>query len=304
MLSYVNDRYKVGNEEYIDTMNPEEIFPKNDPRYAKDSYDQEYYPRIDDEPIFLTDPQTKLKIYCKDAEGNELYPFNYETGAQIAIEHNGITVYAKYSDKNPYYPYDELGNPCYPINETTGAQSYTLFDQVGKPIYGVDRDGIQRYAKNARGDEIYPPRVSSFARDMEEGEVYNVYAKTHDDRVVYPVDEQDSEFYLKDPWGGDLVTSPRKDVEFDRYARKKDGHEIYPTKTFVFNNVDLKYEIVLNQTYAIKEDGMAMYPLDANGNEYVLLPQDSSSDVSDGIPRDASTTLHHTSVLQKVGKVT
>lgn len=270
MSSYVHDSYTVGDEKYIHTTDLDEIFPKNDRRYARNAKGDEYYPPfINDQPVFLE--LNNRKVYAKNSQGDEIYPRDPKTGAEVSIEHNGARKYARRGNQNFYYPLDEIGWPSYPVNAYSNDQTYVLADSSGNAIYGVGADGRERYAKDSQGDEFYPFGASSFATEVgKDGKSYNLYAKTKDGRVVYPTDNLGDEYYLKDPEGDDLTSSPREDITFDRYAKKQNGDEMYPQKHFTHDQVPLSFEMVLDSKYALKRDGSVVYPLDAHDNEYVL----------------------------------
>lgn len=273
-IAYVNDRYTVGNEEYIDTQDKLQIFPKLEQRYAKNSDGDEFYPYIANKPVFLWHPDKRRKVYAKNAAGDEIYP-NDPTSlglGQIVLTIINDKQWAKLKDGSDYYPLDEQGGVAYPIDRTH-KETYTAIDKDGKHVIGRDHLGKQRYAKESNGDEYYPPNhqgVGVVATDMgEDGKIYPVYAKTHDGNVVYSLSPTgQGEIYLRNPYAdGDMIDSPRKDVTLNKYAKNANGDEFYPQG----GEGARVYEITLNDTYAFKNDGTPFYPLDVNDNEYVLI---------------------------------
>lgn len=91
---------------------------------------------------------------------------------------------------------------------------------------------MNRYARNAYGDEIYP----------------NKYVKTGDD---------EKEYSATDRYGND--------IHLNRYARNKDHDEIYPRKRFPGGK---EIEFMIGNMYAKRVNGFQYYPRTANHDEY------------------------------------
>ncbi|GFW11076.1 uncharacterized protein TNCV_276081 [Trichonephila clavipes] len=129
----------------------------------------------------------------------------------------------------------------------------------------MDKKGNQRYAKKENGDEYYPPN-GELACDPSGSPQY---ARTSDGKVIFPLDAERNESYLKDDATGGSHVIYMGDVLLNRYAKTSNGEEIYPIQ--VTNQSPRRYkEVILNEKYAKTNLQEAKYPLDEYGNEYTL----------------------------------
>ncbi|GFQ69539.1 uncharacterized protein TNCT_33971 [Trichonephila clavata] len=165
--------------------------------------------------------------------------------------------------------------PKYETDDTTNDEVYVI-QMDGSMNWGVDKEGNQRYAKKENGDEYYPAN-GEFACDHSGSPQY---ARTRDGKVIFPLDAERNESYLKDD--GETHVIYMGDVLLDRYAKTKNGEEIYPIQVI---NPTLFKEIILNEKYAKTALQEAKYPLDEYGNEYTFeIPADIAEKAKDYFP--------------------
>ncbi|GFQ71723.1 uncharacterized protein TNCT_703481 [Trichonephila clavata] len=143
---------------------------------------------------------------------------------------------------------------------------------------GVDKEGNQRYAKKENGDEYYPAN-GEFACNPSGSPQF---ARTRNGKVTFPLDAEINESYLKDD--GESHVIYMGDVLLDRYAKTRNGEEIYPIQ--VTHQSARRYkEVILNEKYAKTALQEAKYPLDEYGNEYTLeIPADIAGKEKDYFP--------------------
>ncbi|GFR07207.1 uncharacterized protein TNCT_396321 [Trichonephila clavata] len=208
-------------------------------------------------------------MYATDKDGNAFYPTD-NTGKEMTY---GKYIYKK--DGYIQYPLNRVGHPKYETDDTTNDEIYVL--QMGGSInWGVDKEGNQRYAKKDNGDE-YNPANGEFACDSSGSPQY---ARTSDGEVIFPLDAEGNESYLKDD--GESHVIYMGNVLLDRYAKTKNGEEIYPIQ--LINPTRFK-EVILNEKYAKTALQEAKYPLDEYGNEYTLeIPADIAGKEKDYFP--------------------
>ncbi|GFQ84607.1 uncharacterized protein TNCT_738581 [Trichonephila clavata] len=262
--SYPKD--SLGNESYLKNEKGDEyyfaqrkpVFAVKEGRhfYAKDKDQNEFYPVINNREVAIG--YFFSKIYAKNASGKEKYPHDAE-GNEVILPKLGTLSwnYAKDEDGNAFYPKDKTGEEIvygdyiyykegsfkYPLNRD-GMPKYETDDTTHDEVYviqmersinwGVDKEGNQRYAKKENGDEYYPAN-GEFACDPSGSPQY---ARTRDGKVIFPLDAERNESYLKD------------DGESHIAGRYK--------------------EVILNEKYATTDLQEAKYPLDEYGNEYTL----------------------------------
>ncbi|GFR12918.1 uncharacterized protein TNCT_328091 [Trichonephila clavata] len=277
-----------GDEYYLTQRKPSSIFAlKNGlPYYAKDKDQNEFYPVVNDEELAIS---SIIRIYAKDAKGNQKYPRDKEGNEkalprldlrswQYATDKEGNAFYPKNKfgkevlygdyiqrkDGSIQYPLTEDGNPEYEIDYTTRDEYY--FIKKDESInWGEDINGNQRYAKKANGDEYYPPN-GELAYDHSGSPQY---ARTEDGQVIFPLDVEGNECYIKDDSKGGSHVMYMDDVLLERYAKTKTGEEVYPVE--ITNQSTRSYkEVILNGEYARTHLEEVKYPLDEYGNEYTL----------------------------------
>ncbi|GFX57388.1 uncharacterized protein TNCV_3138071 [Trichonephila clavipes] len=236
-----NEYYLVdneGDEFYLTDRKPVFAIKEGKHYYATDKDENEFYPIVNDRVQFIP------FLYAKDALGNEKYPQD-RLGNQMPLTEQGTGGWRYATDKD--------GNAFYPTNHN------------GKEIVYVDKKGNQRYAKKENGDEYYPPN-GELACDPSGSPQY---ARTSDGKVIFPLDAERNESYLKDDATGGSHVIYMGDVLLNRYAKTSNGEEIYPIQ--VTNQSPRRYkEVILNEKYAKTNLQEAKYPLDEYGNEYTL----------------------------------
>ncbi|GFY64073.1 hypothetical protein TNIN_184061 [Trichonephila inaurata madagascariensis] len=208
-------------------------------------------------------------FYPKDSLGNELYLTNNEGDEYyltqrkqvfaIKEDHTGKEiVYGKYiykKDGYVKYPLNPDGHPQYETDDTTNDEVYVIKD--GSINWGVDKNGNQRHAKKENGDEYYLEN-GEFACDQSGSPQY---ARTSDGKVIFPLDAEGNESYLKDDTNGESHVIYMGDVLLYRYAKTINGEEIYSVQAT--NQTPRRYEkVILNEKYAKTDLQEAKYPLD------------------------------------------
>ncbi|GFR14699.1 uncharacterized protein TNCT_490232 [Trichonephila clavata] len=268
-----------GNEFYL--IDKKQVFAIKEGKryYAKDKDENEFYPVVNNKV------QTIPFLYAKDALGNEKYPQD-KHGNELPLpeQGTGVWIYAKDKDGNAFYPTDNTGkevkyakyiykkdgyvkyplnregHPEYETDDTTNDEVYVI-KKDGSINWGMDKHGNQRYAKKENGDEYYPEN-GEFACDHSGSPQY---ARTSDGEVIFPLDAERNESYLKDNEGSHVIHMGN--VFLDRYAKTKNGEEMYPIQ---MTNPTRFKEVILNEKYAKTALQEAKYPLDEYGNEYTL----------------------------------
>ncbi|GFY66920.1 DNA polymerase [Trichonephila inaurata madagascariensis] len=219
--------------------------------YAKDVCKNEIYPIDKDKKAIVAKDTSGTFFYAKDEKENEIYPKD-ENGVEYLVEKNKYA----YDNRNILkYPKDKNGRSMYPTNNL-GEQYY--IDQV----YGRDKDGNQFYAKNLDQDEFYAPRIVA-----ERNDGTPIYAKKRNGEIIFPIDNF-GEYYITSTLF-DSYNYLIKSGGNIRYA-VRNNKEIYPIFSTKGRNGILKIEKILNNKYATNISKEFYYPLDENGNEYVL----------------------------------
>lgn len=289
-----NQEYRVdgdGNQVYRTTTNLMELFAKRggEPYYAKDKNQKEIYPVISGKQRTIPDA-TPDKYYAKDEHDNQYYPKDRSDFEQPYIDAtSGKVTYARTNYGEEFYPKSALGfeivNRDQYITNKDGTLKYTL-DVNGDPVYPQHSSGNEYYmlfngklqlAKNKSGVPVYAKRKTS-SGEMEEfyppdGQIAYlltgepIYAEKSTGELIFPTDAAKNEFYLKNRiTQADAVYSAGKMLH--RYARDNQGNEFYPKD---------KREVVLDNRYAKLKSTQVIYPLDENGNEYMMY-DDKKSD--------------------------
>ncbi|GBN98216.1 hypothetical protein AVEN_149176-1 [Araneus ventricosus] len=158
---------------------------------------------------------------------------------------------------NPQDVYlNNQGNRSYP--KTNDNEYYMKFN--GEDVILETTQG-ERYAKDSKGDEIYP-------KDQNNNDKYidQIYAMNATGELIFPKNE-DGEFYLTDDKGSSVLRS--RNVQLHRYAKNSNNDEIYP---IILNKVlNSSKEDVLKNEYAKLSNNKEYYPIDEYGNEYILV---------------------------------
>ncbi|GFS79035.1 uncharacterized protein TNCV_4342551 [Trichonephila clavipes] len=206
--------------------------------------------------------------YTKDASGKSIYPLD-TNGNQIALPKLEEIVFGDYIHNNDgaiKFPLNQEGDPKYETDINTNDQVYFIKTD-GSINWGVDKNGNQRYAKRKNGDEYYPD-TREFARH-DSGSPQ--YAHTRDGKVIFPLDVELNESYIKDDTNGDSHTTRR-------YK-----------------------EVILNGKYAKTNLQEAKYPLDEYGNEYTLeIPIQIAGKEKDYFPRGYPITNDNWVIVPEV----
>ncbi|GFQ65896.1 uncharacterized protein TNCT_574961 [Trichonephila clavata] len=202
-----------------------------------------------------------LDKYAVNHVGDQIYNPLSKQYATYLVEEDGVTHKVQFVPRNANGSFNFIRDHdrmilC-PFNLTV---NFPIFPQNQK---GMDKEGNQRYAKKENGDEYYPAN-GEFACDHS-GSPQN--ARTRDGKVIFPLDAERNESYLKDD--GESHVIYMGDVLLDRYAKTRNGEEIYPIQ--VTHQIARRYkEVILNEKYATTDLQEAKYPLDEYGNEYTL----------------------------------
>ncbi|GFY40492.1 hypothetical protein TNIN_7391 [Trichonephila inaurata madagascariensis] len=118
--------------------------------YAKDASGKSKYPHdINGNEIALPKIGMGGWHYAKDENGNAFYPKN-KSGEEIVFGD-----YIRNKDGTFKFPLNREGDPKYDTDKHTNDQVYFI-KADGSVNWGVDKNGNQRYAKRANGDEYYP----------------------------------------------------------------------------------------------------------------------------------------------------
>ncbi|GBN19739.1 hypothetical protein AVEN_261811-1 [Araneus ventricosus] len=207
--------------------------------YPRNRYGDEFYLKFYGEDVILqTDDGLR---YAKDASHNEIYPKDVHGNDKYIGSTYAITQFG----------------PKYPKNKDE--DEFYLKQHDGDVILQT-QDGLQ-YAKDASHNEIYP-------KDAHGNDKYidSTYAITAFGVPILPKTKDEDEFYLKNSDGSSIVIIDDKPLS--RYAKKKNGDEIYPTQYFEASQSFR--EVILENQYAKLFNNRILYPLDAYGNEYTI----------------------------------
>ncbi|GFR03151.1 uncharacterized protein TNCT_478281 [Trichonephila clavata] len=234
-----------------------------------------------------------LDRYAKTRNGEEIYPI--QVTHQTARRYKEVILNEKYATtdlQEAKYPLEEYGNeytleiPIQIAGKEKGyfPRGYPITNDNWVIVPEVDgkefiRTIVTQSASNQHyrnGDEYYPAN-GEFACDPSGSPQY---ARTSDGEVIFPLDAEGNESYLKDD--GESHVIYMGDVLLDRYAKTKNGEEIYPIQ--VINPTRFK-EVILNEKYAKTALQEAKYLLDEYGNEYTLeIPADIAGKEKDYFP--------------------
>lgn len=295
---YITDA--EGNQEYNKAVNKDEVYRvdatvsevfakrNGQPYYAKKHNQREFYPTIQNRHVTI--PGSSDKYYARDEHYNQYYPKDEHGVDQPYIDpSSGKATYARTKNGEEIYPKNKedcefVINTQYIINKD-GTIKYPL-DVNGDPVYDTDPQGNQIYlvvggvtqiGKNQHGVPVYARRkTSSGTMDEfypEDGQIAYlqsgepIYAETSAGEIIFPTDKAKNEIYLKHKLTqADSIYSAGK--KLSRYAQDNQGNEVYPRN---------RKEIVLANRYAKLKSTQVIYPLDENGNEYILY-DDAKSD--------------------------
>lgn len=154
-----------------------------------------------------------------------------------------------------------------------------MVDQTGPLNYEViflkNEEKDEVYARDNTWSEYYP-KTGQFARDRNGKPRYAVSA---DRALIYPKDENDNEYFLKDG-NNDYIY----DIKGLRYPvrmnlEKKSREEIYPIQEQIHEGRIERIEIAIpTNQYAKDSDKHHYYPLGFSGNEYYFRGINSPSD--------------------------
>lgn len=270
-----------GDQVYSVIVPPSEVFAKRggQPYYAKTKYQKEIYPTIKGKQVAIPGPADKY--YAKDELDNQYYPKD-EDGVEQPHDDSGKVTYARTKDGEEFYPKDQeesefVEDDQYIINKD-GTIKYPV-DVNGHPIYPFDAvdhqyylfaNGAMQIGKSTSGTPVYAKQKTSsgawdeyYPSDGQIGYLLTgepIYAETSTGQLIFPTDSANNEFYLKhkNTQADSLHSAGRK---IHRYARDNQGNEFYPKN---------KKELVLDNRYAELKSTLVIYPLDENGNEYIL----------------------------------
>ncbi|GFY57138.1 uncharacterized protein TNIN_267991 [Trichonephila inaurata madagascariensis] len=226
------------------------------------------------------------ECYPKDSNGDEYYIWNVWT--HVPATHNGDAYYAKNHLGEEMLNELEIckrrrGKPFYPTDKNGEEKVYGdyIYNKDGSFKYPLNPDGHPLYAKKENGDEYYPPN-GELAYDQYGS---TQYSGTRDGEVIFPLDAERNESYLKDDTNGDSHMIYMGDDLLDRYDKTRNGEEIYPIQ--MTNQTTRHYkEVLLNEKYAKTDLKEAKYPLDEYGNEYTLeIPIQIAGNEKDYFPR-------------------
>ncbi|GFW11833.1 uncharacterized protein TNCV_4100441 [Trichonephila clavipes] len=222
------------------------------------------YPVVNNKETFIATGYAYT--YAKDASGKSIYLLD-TNGNQIALPKLGEIVFGDYiynKDGTIKFPLNREGDPKYETDQNTNDQVY--FIKAERSInWGMDKKGNQRYAKRKNGDEYYPANREVAYHHSGSPQ----YARTSDGNVLFPLDVELNNSYIKDNTNGDSHVIYIGDDLLDRYAKTKNGEEIYPIE--ITNQTTRRYkEVILNGKYAKTKLQDEKYPLDEYGNEYTL----------------------------------
>ncbi|GFU74757.1 uncharacterized protein TNCV_2431471 [Trichonephila clavipes] len=296
-------------------MSKDTFAPRNDkPSPPKDQTEIKPVVNHKEKPVVTGD------TYTKDASGKSIYPLD-SNGNEIAFTKQGTggRHYATDEKNNAYYPKNKFGGEVvfgdyilnkdgtikFPLNRE-GDPKYEKDNHTNDQVYftkkdgsinwGVDKHGNQRYAKRKNGDEYYP-ETGEFARNHSGSPQY---ARTRYGKVIFPLDVEFNESYIKDDTNGDSHVIYIGDDLLHRYAKTKNGEEIYPIE--ITNQATRRYkEIILNGKYAKTNVQEAKYPLDEYGNEYTLeIPIHIAGKEKDYFPRGYPITNDNWVIVPEV----
>lgn len=262
---YAEDRH--GNQIYPE-VNGEQLFIETSkgPIYAKNALKQEIYPKDkykNDKPIFT---QSDV-LYTKDKDGNEFYP-KLADGTEMLYERFAYTGTGAIK-----YPIDKNKRPQYDIDPITDDEKYHIDPKTGMLVIGKDGDGNQVYAKKGNGDEFYPAK--GIHAETKDG--LPVYAISNEGEIIFPTDVEGNEEYLRDNKDFDIIYSAKELLP--RYAKDKNGNEIYPIQEIISDS-GTSMEVIIRKKYAIWNN-RPYYPLDAYGNEYIIHKKDANGNLNE-----------------------
>ncbi|GFY64072.1 hypothetical protein TNIN_184051 [Trichonephila inaurata madagascariensis] len=245
---------KEGDQYYLNQRKQVFAIKEGTPFYAKDKDQNEFYPVVNNQEVAIG--YFFSYVYARNASGKETYPHDAKGNEVIFPKLDTVSwKYAKEEKENAFYPTDKNGK-----EKVYGDYIYNNDGSLG-----VDKKGNQRYAKNENGDEYHPPN-GELACDQSGSPQY---ARKNDGEVIFPLDAERNESYLKDDTNGDAHVIYMGDVLLDRFAKTRNGDEIYPIQ--MTNQTARRYkEVILNEKYAKTDLQEAKYPLDEYGNEYTL----------------------------------
>ncbi|GFT26042.1 uncharacterized protein NPIL_17091 [Nephila pilipes] len=229
------------------------------------------------------------QTYFKNQNGDEYYINTTETDELFAFR-DGKYFYAKDKNKNELYP---------TVDNRQEALNHYAKDASGKEKYPKDKDGNElpliqsyigqnkwMYAKDEKGNAFYPK--NAIGVEVKYGD----YIMNADNSIKYPLDINGEPSYEVDVTTNDEMYFLTKDGKISwgvdaggnqRYAKKENGDEYYPP------NGEIAYLKIGLPQYAHRTDGEAIFPIDAEGNEYYLV---NDTDGGSNVIHAAGVLLH------------